>query len=121
MHDQAEPMEARFVVARAVSRALTRPLSLPDLLRLVADELSTALDTTICFFGLYDAATQWVDVVWQIHNGVELPGGRFPLGSGFTSQVIRERRALLIRDWSVEGPPVQLQYATDRAGLPQSS
>src|SRR5918912_2568402 len=116
MHDQAEPGEARFAVARAVSRALTRRLALPDLLRLVADELSRALDTTICFFGLYDAATEWVEVVWQIHDGVELPGGRFPLGSGFTSQVIRERRPRLIRDWAAEGPPGQLQYATDRSG-----
>ena len=121
MHDQAEPAQARFAVARAVSRALTRPLDLTDLLRVVTRELSRAVDTTICFFGLYDAATQWVEVVWQVHDGVELPGGRFPLGSGFTSQVIRERQPRLIRDWSVEGPPVQLQYATDRAGLPQSS
>jgi PAS domain-containing protein len=61
-----------------------------------------------------------VQVVWQVHRGRELPGGSFPLGNGFTSQVIRSGEPLLIRDWK-SGPRVQVQYATDRMGLPQSS
>src|SRR5690606_28143596 len=47
--------------------------------------------------------------------------GAFPLGSGFTSQVIRTRSPRLIRHWSAEGPPVQIQYATGQRGLPESS
>jgi PAS domain-containing protein len=83
--------------------------------------MSRALDVTICFFGLYDAPGQSVEVIWQMHDGAELPGGSFPLGSGPTSRAIRESHAQLIREWSREGPPVQLQYATNRAGLPESS
>jgi PAS domain-containing protein len=83
--------------------------------------MSHSLDVTICFFGVYDAPGQTVEVVWQMHNGAELPGGSFPLGRGPTSQVIRNRAALLIKRWATEFPPVQVQYATDRAGLPESA
>jgi GAF domain-containing protein len=91
------------------------------MLRAVYAELARALDVTICFFGMYDAASQSVEVVWQMHYGRELPGGRFPLGQGPTSRAIRERRPQLIRRWSAQGPRVQIQYATDRPDLPESS
>ena len=90
-------------------------------MRAVHGELSQALDAPICLCGVFDAPTQTVEVVWQVHAGQELPGGSFPLGNGFTSQVIRTGQPLLIRDWSASGPRVQVQYATDHLGLPQSS
>jgi PAS domain-containing protein len=62
-----------------------------------------------------------VDVVWQVHAGDELPGGQFPLGHGPTSQAIRTCQPQLIRNWSADGPTVQVQYATDRPELPESS
>jgi PAS domain-containing protein len=108
-------------VERSVSRALARPLDVAGALRIVHAEMSRVLDVTICFFGVYDAPGQSVEVVWQVHDGRELPGGHFPLGSGFTSQAIRECRPKLIRRWSREGPSVQVQYATDRPDLPESS
>ena len=110
-----------MAVLRAVSRSLARPLDTRDVLRAVHVELSHALDATICFFGLYDAHAESVHVVWQIDDGLELPGGHFPLGSGPTSQAIRDCRPRLIRRWSEEGPRVQVQYATDRPDLPESS
>jgi len=79
------------------------------------------MDASICFFGTYDAEAQRVDVVWQLQDGVELQGGSFPLGSGLTSQVIRERQARLVTDWLHQGPHVQVQYATERPDLPQSA
>jgi GAF domain-containing protein len=114
------PKVGVLAVLRAVSRALARPLDTTDVLRAVHGELSHALDATICFFGLYDARAETVHVIWQIHEGLELPGGHFPLGSGPTSQAIRDCRPRLIRRWSDEGPRVQVQYATDRPGLPES-
>jgi PAS domain-containing protein len=59
--------------------------------------------------------------MWQAHDGVELPGGHFPLCTGATSQAIRQCTPQLIRWWSKEGPPVKVQYATDRPALPESS
>ncbi len=79
------------------------------------------MDATIFFLGLYDPASETVEVVWQIENGEELPGGSFPLGKGFTSDVLRSGQARLIKQWSREGPRVQVQYATGTPGLPESA
>jgi PAS domain S-box-containing protein len=56
-------------------------------------------------------------------RGVEHPGGSFPLGKGFTSEVIRTRAPRLVRRWSAEGPPVRLLYGTEAGELvtPQSA
>jgi signal transduction histidine kinase len=62
-----------------------------------------------------------VEIIWQVDAGSELPGGSFPVGSGFTSQVIRTGQPRLIRRWSSEGPRVQLQYASGQPGLPESA
>jgi putative methionine-R-sulfoxide reductase with GAF domain len=114
-------LRARTATLRAVSRALERPADLIGLARNVYGEIARTLDATICFLGLYDAADQTVEVVWQVHQGTELQGGDFPLGDGPTSQAIREGKPRLIRRWSEQGPAVQVQYATDRPGLPESA
>src|SRR5207245_220675 len=79
------------------------------------------LDATIFFVALYDQPSQTVEVVWQIDSGIELGGGSFPLGSGFTSQVIRTGQPMLIRSWTRDGPPIQLRYASDTARHPESA
>jgi PAS domain-containing protein len=118
---QVPASERRWMVLRALSRSLARPLGMREVLRAMHRELAPVLETTMCLFGVFDADAQRVEVVWQVHADQELPGGSFPLGNGFTSQVIRTGQPRLIRDWSSNGPPVQVQYATDRPGLPQSS
>jgi signal transduction histidine kinase len=91
-----------------------------DLSRILYRFTSELVDTTGFYLGLYDAPSGMVEVVRQMDHGAELPGGAFPLGSGFTSQVLRTRRPQLIQHWSQHGPRVQVQYATDRTGLPES-
>jgi PAS domain S-box-containing protein len=71
--------------------------------------------------GLYDNIGRTVEVVCQSELGVDLPGGSFPLGRGVTSDVIRNQKSRLIRHWSEEAPPVQVQYLSNRPGLPQSA
>src|SRR5690242_11375291 len=81
------------------------------------------MDATIFFLGLYDSISQTVEVVWQVENGKELSGGSFPIrkGSGISSQVVLSGEPVLIRHWAEEGPRVQVQYATDTPGLPESA
>ena len=119
--DGSERLSARLATLRSVSRALARQLEIVDVLRSIHAEMARALDVTICFFGLYDQPGQSVKVIWQVHEGVELPGGQFPLGDGWTSQVIRTGSPHLIRHWSTHGPHVHVQYATNRPGLPESA
>jgi signal transduction histidine kinase len=92
-----------------------------ELCRLFHQIVANQMDATIFFLGLYDAASQTVEVVWQVENGKELSGGSFPLGKGLTSQVILSGQSRLIGHWSNEGPRVQVQYATGTPGLPESA
>src|SRR5438045_1258075 len=114
MLETSDRLRARLTTSCAVSRALARPLDELSLVRAVHAELARVMDVTICFFGRYDAAGQTVQVVWQFHDGEELPGGHFPLGDGPTSQAIRHAEAQLIRSLSQERRPVQGQSATQR-------
>lgn len=121
MFETTGRLHARLATLRSVSRALARPLDVSGVLRAVHAEMARALDVTICFFGMYDPSSQSVEVIWQVHNGVELPGGHFPLAGGPSSQAIRACQPQLIRRWTRQRPKAQLQYATDRPGLPESA
>ena len=121
MSDTTGRLRARLATLRSVSRALARPLDVSGVLNAAHAEMACALDVTICFFGMYDALSQSVEVIWQSHEGVEFAGGHFPLGNGPSSQAIRQRQPQLIRRWSRERPKAQLQYATSRPGMPESA
>src|SRR5258706_8470996 len=90
---------------------------LAELFRVLHDETARAMDATIFLFALYDEANATVQVVRQMDHGVEHSGGSFPLGKGFTSEVIRTGPPGLVRRWSREGPPVRFLYGTE-AGEP---
>jgi PAS domain S-box-containing protein len=94
-----------------------------ELFRAFYDETARVMDATVFLFALYDEPSQTVQVVRQMDRGVEHPGGSFPLGKGFTSEVIRTAAPRLIRRWSTEGPPVRLLYGTEAQELvaPQSA
>ncbi len=93
-----------------------------DLFRALHSETARLMDATVFLFALYDDASQTVHVVRQIDRGIEHEGGSFPLGKGFTSEVIRTGAPKLIRNWSAGGPPVRLLYGTETGELvaPQS-
>ena len=84
--------------------------------------IAREMDATIFFLATYDETSRTVQVVWQVENGEELSGGSFPLGTGLTSQVISSGEPRLIGNWSVEGPRVQVQYASPAGpSLPESA
>jgi PAS domain S-box-containing protein len=95
---------------------------LVELFRALHEETARVMDATVFLFALYDEASATVQVVRQMDGGVEYPGGTFPLGKGFTSEVIRTGEPLLVRRWSAEGPTARLIYGTEAGELvtPQS-
>src|SRR5207302_5033261 len=95
---------------------------LTDLFRALYNETACAMDATVLLFATYEEASETVHVVRQMDRGIEHPGGSFPLGKGFTSEVIRTGAPKLIRRWSTDGPPVHLLYGTEPKELvtPQS-
>ena len=106
---------------RDLGQALSRAVDLESLFTTLHVELSAALAADTFFLALYDKASGTVQVVRQADYDDELPGGTFPLGHGFTSDVIRTGRPRLIRRWSEEGPHVEVQYVSSTPGLPESS
>jgi PAS domain S-box-containing protein len=95
---------------------------LAEVFRALYYETARVMDATVFLFAVYDEASETVQVVRQMDRGVEHPGGSFPLGEGFTSEVIRTGSPRLIRRWSADGPPVRLLYGTeaDKLVVPQS-
>jgi PAS domain S-box-containing protein len=96
---------------------------LAELFRALYYETARMMDATVFLFAIYDEAAKTVQVVRQMDRGVEHPGGSFPLGSGFTSEVIRNGAPRLIRHWATDGPPVRILYGTEAEKLvaPQSA
>jgi PAS domain S-box-containing protein len=95
---------------------------LAELFRALYEETARVVDATVFLFALYDEASETVEVVRQMDRGAEHDGGSFPLGKGFTSEVIRSGSPKVIRRWSTEGPSVRLLYGTEAGELvaPQS-
>src|SRR5258708_32488104 len=95
---------------------------LAELFRAFYHDAARVMDATVFLFAVYDDAAKTVQVVRQMDRGVEHPGGSFPLGNGFTSEVIRTGAPRLIRRWSTDGPPVRILYGTEPEKLvaPQS-
>jgi hypothetical protein len=73
------------------------------------------MDATVFLFALYDEVSQTVHVVRQMDRGEEHDGGSFPLGKGFTSEVIRLGAPRIVQ-WSGEAP-IRLLYGTETGEL----
>jgi PAS domain S-box-containing protein len=119
---QDEELRARLEAARRLGALGAEARDLAELFRALYEEASQVVDATVFLFAMYDEVSETVEVVRQMDRGEEHEGGSFPLGKGFTSEVIRSGRPKLIRRWSVEGPPVRLLYGTEAGELvtPQS-
>jgi two-component system phosphate regulon sensor histidine kinase PhoR len=74
------------------------------------------MDATVFLFATYDEVSQTVQVVRQMDRGDEHGGGSFPLGKGFTSEVIRTGAPRIVH-WAAEGPPIRLLYGTEAGEL----
>src|SRR5881296_2035522 len=117
-----EHFRAQLEVASRLGALGADARDLTGLFRALHYEIARVMDGTVFLFALYDEETQTVEVVRQIDRGVEHEGGSFPLGKGFTSEVIRTGLPKVIRRWSTEGPSVRLLYGTEAGELvsPQS-
>src|SRR5437667_5591359 len=115
-------LRARLELANRLGALATGARDLAELFRALHEETARVMDATVFLFALYDEASATVQVVRQMDRGVEYPGGTFPLGKGFTSEVIRTGAPRLVRRWSAEGPAVHLIYGTEAGELvtPQS-
>src|SRR5438445_7212406 len=117
-----EELRARLEFASRLGALGADAHDFGELFGALYEETAQAMDATVFLFAVYDEASETVQVIRQMDRGVAHEGGSFPLGKGFTSQVIRTGAPRLIRRWSAEGPPVRLLYGTESGELvaPQS-
>jgi signal transduction histidine kinase len=111
-----DQLRARIDLASRLGTIGTDARDLGELFRALYDETSHVMDATVFLFATYDDASQTVHVVRQMDRGEEHRGGSFPLGKGFTSEVIRTGAPQIVR-WSDEGPPIRLLYGTEAGQL----
>jgi PAS domain S-box-containing protein len=117
-----EQLRARLESANRLGALGAEARDLAELFRALYEEAARVVDATVFLFALYDEASETVEVVRQMDRGAEHEGGSFPLGKGFTSEVIRTGSPKIIRRWATEGPSVRLLYGTEAGELvtPQS-
>lgn len=111
-----EQPRARLELASRLGAIASDARDLVELFRALYDETARVMDATVFLFALYDDVSQTVHVVRQIDRGEEHDGGSFPLGKGFTSEVIRMGRPRIVR-WSGEAAPIRLLYGTESGEL----
>src|SRR5882762_3206549 len=116
-----DQLRARIELASRLGTIGANARDLGELFRALYDETARVMDATVFLFATYDDASQTVHVVRQMDRGEEHRGGSFPLGKGFTSEVIRTGAARIVQ-WSAEGAPIRLLYGTEPGELvsPQS-
>src|SRR2546426_11287558 len=112
-----DQLRARLELASRLGALASDARDLVELFRALYDETARVMDATVFLFAVYDEASETVQVVRQMDRGVEHEGGSFPLGKGFTSQVIRTGEPRLIRRWTAEGPAIRLLYGTEAGEL----
>ena len=114
MHD--DHLRARLELASRLGALASDARDLVELFRAMYDETARVMDATVFLFATYDEVSQTVQVVRQMDRGDEHGGGSFPLGKGFTSEVIRTGTPRIVQ-WAAEGPPIRLLYGTEAGEL----
>ena len=114
MHD--DHLRARLELASRLGALASDARDLVELFRAVYDETARVMDATVFLFATYDDVSQTVQVVRQMDRGDEHGGGSFPLGKGFTSEVIRTGTPRIVQ-WAAEGAPIRLLYGTEAGEL----
>jgi PAS domain S-box-containing protein len=109
-------LRARLELASRLGALASDARDLSELFRALYDETARAMDATVFLFALYDDVSQTVHVVRQMDRGEEHTGGSFPLGQGFTSEVIRTATPRIVA-WPDEGTPIRLLYGTESGEL----
>ncbi len=117
LYRSARQRAERLAAVNRVSSAVGAVLDLDTLLEAVQREVTAVFQADAFFVALYDQRTDELDFRIQVDEGVREPPAREKVGAGFTSRVVREKRALLVRDVAAElaGLPAPLLYGTGQA------
>ena len=115
LYQESQRQAQRLSVINRVSQAIGSTIELDDLLELIYEQLSIISPSDTYFVSLYDEEEDTQDIRILIDAGQRFPRLRVPIGEGFASYVIKNRKPLLLHhiseDWeSLVVKPVQMGH-----------
>ncbi len=102
LFDEARRRADRLAVLNRIASVVSQTLNLDELLEVIYQEVTATFKTDACFIALYDAARDELDYRIQVDQGVRAAPRRQSLTAGFSAEVIKTQKPLLIRDWEKE-------------------
>jgi GAF domain-containing protein/DNA-binding response OmpR family regulator len=91
---ETEQRNAELAVVNEIGAALAQQLDFDAIIDLVGTRLSEMFQASTMYIGLHDASTNLVSFPFELDQGRRVHGEPIEFGSGLTSIVIRDRRAL---------------------------
>jgi GAF domain-containing protein len=95
--DDPEKRLVRLSTLVEIGKALSASIDLDTLLETVYEQIGLMFDTTNFYIAVHhEAAGEWQMLLNSDHGRRMPPDGRFPVGSGLTGYIIRNRRSLVL-------------------------
>ena len=102
LYEETQRRADRLAVVNRVAAKLGDKLQVDDLLETVYQELNVIFKNDAFHIALYDQEKDELDFRVLEDQGKREPGVRKPLGTGLTSRVVEEKRALIFDDLEAE-------------------
>ena len=97
----------RYQALSDVSHAISR-LDLRSVLEVAYQQITSLMDTSTFFIGLYDPETRLVSIVGSYDHGHPSPDTFMSVDEGLTGMVIRSRQSIIIHDSTQDSLPSEM-------------
>jgi len=118
--EEARSRAERLAVVNRIARAVGTALDLDDVFETVYREITSVFQADVFCIALYDQEMDELGFPIQVCEGIRVPLGRQPLGSGLTSLVVTEKKPLRIGDLAQEQDRLPSPQVWGRRKLPAS-
>ncbi len=98
LYSEAQQRITELSTLNEVGQAFSSALNLEDLGEVVLEQVSRVFDTDSFYIVTYEERFEEWEVLLMQDHGVRSPRQRFPLGRGLTGYIMRNRKALWLRN-----------------------
>ena len=98
LYEAATSRAERLSVVNRIASAVSAPLSLDELLETVYRETVALFMPDAFFIALHDEKSREIELRFRVDEGLKIPPETIPVGDGFTSRVIADKKPLSIHD-----------------------
>ncbi|RPI71723.1 MAG: GAF domain-containing protein, partial [Desulfobacteraceae bacterium] len=100
--EEAKKRAERLMVINRIGNAAAKAHNLEKLMEAIYDEINLIFKPGSFFIAFLDSATNELEFRFLIDENKKWPLKRCPLGNGYSSKVIREKKPLIIRNYLEE-------------------